>query len=145
MKQVLEERGVNVSKMKAKDMREKLQSMHDFKYEKTKVETLCLIMDIRAILFLNFIVILGECGHRVRNTPERTVTIHSFKGEETVEPALEGVSLESICKFFRKMRDYLRAYREGISLGTEMDTALKNISHIAEFTRAIFNYFLYFK
>ena len=41
MKQVLEERGVNVSKMKAEDMREKLQSMPDFfKYEKTKVETL---------------------------------------------------------------------------------------------------------
>ena len=38
MKQVLEERGVNVSKMKTDDMREKLQGMHDFKYEKTKVE-----------------------------------------------------------------------------------------------------------
>ena len=36
MKRVLEERGVNVNKMKADNMREKLQSMHDFKYEKPK-------------------------------------------------------------------------------------------------------------
>ena len=42
MKQVLEERGVNVSKMKAEDTREKLQTMYNFKYEKTKLETLLL-------------------------------------------------------------------------------------------------------
>ena len=40
MKKVLEERGVDVRKMKAQDMRKKLREMHDFKYEKTKVETL---------------------------------------------------------------------------------------------------------
>ena len=33
MKQVLEERGMSVNKMKAEDMREKLRSMRDFKYE----------------------------------------------------------------------------------------------------------------
>jgi len=36
IKQVLLERGVNVSKMKAKEMREKFQSMHDLKYKKQK-------------------------------------------------------------------------------------------------------------
>ena len=40
MKQILEERNVNVTKMKAEDMRKELQSMPDFKYEKTKVETI---------------------------------------------------------------------------------------------------------
>ena len=34
---------------------------------------------------------------------------YSFKGlEETIEPALESVSLEPICKLLRKMRDYLK-------------------------------------
>ena len=50
---------------------------------------------------------------------------YSFKGlEEILEPALESVSLDSICKFFRKMRDHLRAYREGITIGPLMDAAL---------------------
>ena len=40
MKKVLIERGVNVTKMKAEEMREVLREMPDFKYEKTKVETL---------------------------------------------------------------------------------------------------------
>jgi len=40
MKQVLIERGINVTKMKAEQMREVLQGMPDFKYEKTRVETL---------------------------------------------------------------------------------------------------------
>ena len=39
MRQVLMERGVDVRGMKADDMRKTLKEMHDFKYEKTKVET----------------------------------------------------------------------------------------------------------
>ena len=56
MMQILEKREVNVSKMKTEDMREKLQSLHDFKYEKTKVETLLLNKGIMDILYQNFIV-----------------------------------------------------------------------------------------
>ena len=37
MRKVLEERGVNVTGMKADDMRKTLKNMHDFKYEKIKV------------------------------------------------------------------------------------------------------------
>ena len=39
MRRVLEERGIDVSRMKADDMRQKLKEMSDFKYEKTKVKT----------------------------------------------------------------------------------------------------------
>ena len=38
MAQVLRERGVNITKMKADDMREELGKHHDFKDEKTKLE-----------------------------------------------------------------------------------------------------------
>ena len=40
MKLVLQERGIDVSKMKANDMRAALPVMHNFKYEKTKLESL---------------------------------------------------------------------------------------------------------
>jgi len=37
MKEVLHERGVNVTKMKGDEMREILQNMYDFKYEKPEL------------------------------------------------------------------------------------------------------------
>lgn len=40
MRQILVERNVDVRGMKADDMRKTLREMHDFNYEKTKVETL---------------------------------------------------------------------------------------------------------
>ena len=49
MKRVLEER--NVSKIQAEDMRQALQSMPDFKYDKTKVETLFLDNGYKAYIF----------------------------------------------------------------------------------------------
>lgn len=39
-RQILVERSVDVRGMKADDMRKALKEMHDFKYKKTKVETL---------------------------------------------------------------------------------------------------------
>ena len=40
MRQVLMQRGIDVSGMKADDMRKALKEMHNFKYEKTKVESM---------------------------------------------------------------------------------------------------------
>ena len=40
MKQILFERGVNTTKMKADEMRKALQEFSDFKYEKTQMVTL---------------------------------------------------------------------------------------------------------
>jgi len=80
MKQVLLERGVNVSKMKAKEMREKLQSIHDFKYEKTKTETLLLNNGFNAYFIPKFHCELNpieRVWHKVRITVEQTVIIHS--------------------------------------------------------------------
>ena len=56
----------------------------------------------------------------------RTNCDYSFKGlEETVELVLDGVNLDSIWSFFRKMEDYLRVYREGITVQPLMNAALK--------------------
>ena len=52
MRRILEERGVDVSGLKACDMRNKLKDMADFKYEKAKVETYCLRKHIHRCIFL---------------------------------------------------------------------------------------------
>ena len=54
MKLVLEERNVDVSRMKAEDMRLALQQMHDFKYEKTKLENLLVSYGYRGIFIPKF-------------------------------------------------------------------------------------------
>ena len=52
MKQVLGERGVNVSKMETENTREKLQNIHDFEYGKTEVESWLLETDTMDMLYL---------------------------------------------------------------------------------------------
>ena len=54
MKKVLIERGVNVTKMKAEEMREVLRGMADFKYEKAKVETLLQENDFKGYFIPKF-------------------------------------------------------------------------------------------
>ena len=40
-------------------------------------------------------------------------------------PALESVGVELIRKYFRRVREYHRAYREGKSGGVEVESAIK--------------------
>ena len=53
MKQVLIETGINVTKMKGEEMREVLRGMPDFKYEKTRVETLLHANNLKVTLSQN--------------------------------------------------------------------------------------------
>ena len=51
---------------------------------------------------------------------------YSFAGlEKTIHPALNSVSIETIRKYFRKSREYMKAYREGITDGVKVVEALK--------------------
>ena len=50
---------------------------------------------------------------------------YSSNLEKIVDTALDTVSVELIRKYFRKVREYQRAYREGNTLGKEMQTILK--------------------
>ena len=42
-----------------------------------------------------------------------------------IEPGLDSVSVDLIRKYFRKAREYERAYREGHQAGMEVEMALK--------------------
>ena len=78
LKAVLIERGVNVTKMKADQMQEMVQNMHDFKYEKTQVEKLLFDHGYKGFLYPSSTVNSipsSLCGLKVRGTPGSTVTI----------------------------------------------------------------------
>ena len=128
MKLVLEERSVNVSGMKAEDMRLALQQMHDFKYEKTKLENLLVSYGYRGIFIPKFHCELNPI-ERVWVQSKKYTRAHcdySFKGlEGTIIPSLDSITLDSIRKFFRKTRDYIRAYKEGLTAGPELENAVK--------------------
>ena len=128
MKQVLFERGVNTTKMKAEQMREILQNMPDFKYEKTRVETLLHSHNFKSYFIPKFHCELNPI-ERVWGQSKKYTRAHcnySFAGlENTLEQSLDNIPVDTIRRFFRKTRDYMTAYREGLTLGPQMEAALK--------------------
>ena len=79
MKQVLFERDVNITKMTADQMREILQNMPYFKYEKTRVETLLNSNNFKSYFIPKFHCELNPTERvwaQSKNTQEYTVIIH---------------------------------------------------------------------
>ena len=123
MKRVLEERGINTSRMVGEDMRTVLSWHDDFKNEKTIVEH-----------YLNgrgHIVLFIPKFHCELNPIERVwgqAKVYSRKYSnftvarlrQIVNPALDSVSTELIRKYFRKIQDYETAYLEGKKAGKEL-------------------------
>lgn len=127
-KHVLEERGINTTGMDAKRQAEVLAAQPDFEAEMSMVEQL-----------------LIRRGHRVKFTPKfhcelQPIELYWAQGKrqarascnytivslrKCVRPALDSVPLSTIRKYFRKMRDYMRAYLEGKSAGVEVESAVK--------------------
>ena len=115
---VLEERGVNTHKLVKEQMIEILSSHDDFRNEKNKVQRLLVRFEQQAMFIPKFHPELNPI-ERVWGRAKvyaRNHCNYSFAGlQSTVTPALESVSLDAIRKYFRKSRDYIHAYREGIS------------------------------
>ena len=127
LRMVLEERGVNTHKLVKEQMIEILASHDDFRNEKNKVERLLVRFNYRAMFIPKFHPELNPI-ERVWGRAKvyaRNHCNYSFVGlQNTVTPALESVSLDAIRKYFRKSRDYIHAYREGIS-GYQANEAVK--------------------
>ena len=51
---------------------------------------------------------LSKCGGMRKNTPKVTVITVLYNFEHIVELALETVSADLICKYFKKVSEYLR-------------------------------------
>lgn len=45
--------------------------------------------------------------------------------EKNIRPALDSVSTDLIRKYFRRVREYQRGYREGFAAGPELESAVK--------------------
>ena len=109
-------------------MHKTLQEMHDFKYEKTKVESLLLENNYKGFFIPKFHCELNPIkrvwAHSKKFT--RAQCDYSFNGlESTIIPALDSVTLDFIRKYFRKMRDYMAACREGQVAGPELEKTVK--------------------
>ena len=127
-RQALEERGVNTAGMDAKQQAEVLAAQPDFVGEITMVERL-----------------LTTRGHKVKFTPKfhcelQPIELYWAQGKrkvrtscnysivslrKNIRPALDAVSLSTIRKCYRKMRDYMKAYMEGKHSGVEVESAVK--------------------
>ena len=128
MKLVLEERGADTTKMKAADMAVVLGNHHDFKHEKTALEHVIKPKGHYCIYIPKFHCKLNPI-ERVWGKAKQYTRSHcdySFAGpEETIYLALDSVKTETIRKYLRKAREYMKAYREGITDGVKVVEALK--------------------
>ena len=127
-KSLLEERGVNTAKLKKDEMIKIVEEMRDFKFQKTKVEEMILSKGHRVMFIPKFHCELNPIErvwcHAKQYT--RTHCDYTFAGlEKTIDAALNSMTVELVRKYFRKVREYQRAYREGNIVGKEMQNTLK--------------------
>ena len=128
LRTVLEERNVNTTGMNKADMVKALADMHGFKVLKTRVEELISKLGHKCIFLPKYHCELNPIervwGQAKRYT--RTNCDYSFTGlDKTINPALDSVSVSLIRKYYRRVREYHRAYREGKSGGLEVESAVK--------------------
>ena len=124
MKLVLEDRGKNTDRMNADKTRAELRTHHDFMFEKTKLETLLLSYGYQGFFLPKF--------HCELNPIERVWAIaKNIPGRIAITPSrvLSYISVLHLMmflrKFFRKMRDYVAAYKEGLTAGPDLEKAVK--------------------
>ena len=141
LKTILAERGINTSRMKADDMRTVLSNHDDFVNEKTTVEHYVESRGHICLFLPKFHCELNPIervwGHSKRYCRAYT-NFTLVKLRQTIHPALESVTPDLIRKFFRKARDYERAYNEGLKAGKEVQEAVKKYkSHRRVFSETI--------
>ena len=105
-----------------------VEEMRDFKFQKTKVEEMILSKGHRVMFIPKFHCELNPIErvwcHAKQYT--RTHCDYTFAGlEKTIDAALNSMTVELVRKYFRKVREYQRAYREGNIVGKEMQNTLK--------------------
>jgi len=123
MKRILEERGINTATIKADDMRAISANHEDFLNEKMVVERFLLDRGDKIHFIPKFHCEMNlerVWGQAKQHT--RIYTNFTVPGLRAItNPALDSVTLDQIRKYFRRARDYERAYREGYKAGKEVE------------------------
>ena len=131
MEKVLVERGFNpthVKKFKVDEMRTILKNHEDFKSEKTIVEHYLLNLGHKVQFIPKFHCELNPIERVWGQAKTYTRMYTNFTLErlrQILHPALDSVSTDTIRKYFRKVQDYERAYREGKKAGLEVEQAIR--------------------
>ena len=127
MRTVLQERGVDTTGMKAKDMRDILKTFPDFIGQKTILEDYNERQGHICILYPKFHCELSpiervwcQAKKHTRAYADGTIT----RLRKVVPEGLDSVTIDQMEKFFKTCRDYERAYREGGS-GREVEERVK--------------------
>ena len=128
MRTVLEERGVDTTGMRAKDMRDLLKTFPDLNGQKTILEDYTEQRGHMCIFYPKFHCELSPiervwCQSKKHTLAYADGTITRLR-KIIVPEGLDSVSVEQIKKFFRTCRDYERAYREGGN-GREVEERVK--------------------
>lgn len=128
MKKVLEERGINTTTLKANDMREILANHSDFASEKTMVEHLLESEGLKGTFLPKFHCELNPI-ERVWGQAKKYSRAHTnftlVRLRTIIDPALDSVSTDLIRKYFRRVKEYEKAYLDGKKAGRELEQAVK--------------------
>ena len=127
LKNVLSERGHNITGLNKSQLVELMSKEPDFVHEPCQVVEMLVSAGDRAMLLPKFHCELNPIervwGKAKRHT--RAICDYTIGGLRTAIPAaLSTVSVEDIRQYFRKSRDFLRAYAEGFAPGPEMTHAM---------------------
>ena len=138
---ILQERGINTATLKADDMRVKLSNHDGFVNEKTQVQHYVTSRGCQCFFLPKFHCELNPI-ERVWGQSKRYSRAHSnftlARLRETVNPALDSITVDLIRKYFRKVREYETAYLEENKAGKEVEAAVKRYkSHRRVFTEEI--------
>ena len=93
-----------------------VEDMRDFKFQKTKADKLILNQGHRTMFIPKFHCELNPTEHLWCCAKQYTCSHcdYSFANlEKVIDTALNAESIELIRKYFRKVREYQRTYREG--------------------------------
>ena len=127
MRAVLEERGVDTTGMRAKDMRQTLKTFPDFNSQKTILEEYIENRGHICMFYPKFHCELSPiervwCQSKKYTRAYADGTITRLR--RIVPEGLDSVTPEQIIKFFKTCRDYENAYREGCT-GREVEERVK--------------------
>lgn len=128
LRTILQERGINVSTLKAEDMRTILSNHDDFLKEKTEVEHYIDSRGFKCFFLPKFHCELNPI-ESVWGQSKRYCRAYSNltlqKLPATIDSALDSVSIDLIRKYYRKVGDYEAAYMKGNKAGKEVENAVK--------------------
>ena len=109
-------------------MRTILSYHHDFASGKTMIEHLLERDGLKGIFLPNFHCELNPI-ERVWGQAKKYSRAHTnftfIRLRTIIDPSLDSVSVDLIRKYFRRVREYERAYLEGKQVGKELEQAVK--------------------